>query len=87
LVELELVVGRGLFATAALWEPLQTAQRWIVEAARILTNQEEMDAAAVEAGLRALRTEARHEARKAQRRFRRDPAAYLAQLEARLCSL
>ena len=31
--------------------------------------------------------EVRHEARRAQRRFRRDPAAYLAQLEARLCSL
>ncbi len=31
--------------------------------------------------------EVRHEARRAQRRFRRDPAASLAQLEARLCSL
>ena len=31
--------------------------------------------------------EVRHEARRAQRRFRRDPAADLAQLEARLCSL
>jgi len=38
------------------------------------------------AGWRALRRQlaVRHEARRAQRRFRRDPAAYLADLEARL---
>jgi hypothetical protein len=57
LVELEGVVGRGLFATAGLWEPLQTAQCWIEEAARVLANEEGRDAASVEAALRALRME------------------------------
>jgi hypothetical protein len=51
------VVGRGLFATAGLWEPLQTAQRWIAQAARVLANAEGTDAASVETALRAVRTE------------------------------
>ena len=57
MVELERVVGRGLFATAALWAPLHTAHRWIAEAARMLANEEGTDAATVETALRALRTE------------------------------
>ncbi len=190
-----MVVGRGLFATTSLWAPLQTAQSWIAQTARVLANEDGADAVTVETALRAVRTEVltfqddaavgewathfykvtmnywrglfhcddqveiprtnnaleqyfgaarhherratghkrptsavvvrgavrvvaavatqlrvwpaealrpgsvaawrqlrkelevRHEARRAQRRFRRDPAAYLAQLEARLCSL
>jgi hypothetical protein len=57
LVELRLVVERGLFATAALWEPLQIAHRWIAQAAGVLANTEGADAMTVEAALRALRTE------------------------------
>ena len=52
-----MVVGRGLFATAALWAPLQTAYRWITEAARVLATEDGTDAATVETALRALRTE------------------------------
>ncbi len=51
------MVRRGLFATAALWAPLQTAQTWIAQAARVLANEEGADAATVETALRALRTE------------------------------
>ena len=51
-----MVVGRGLFATTALWAPLQTAQKWIAEAARVLANPDGMDAATVEMALRTLRT-------------------------------
>ncbi len=50
-------MGRGLFATAGLWAPLQTAQRWIEEAAHVLANPEGRDGATVEAAMRALRTE------------------------------
>jgi hypothetical protein len=57
LVELGLVVGRGLFATAALWEPLQTAQSWLAEVAQVLANEEGVDAAAVETALRDVRTQ------------------------------
>jgi hypothetical protein len=57
LVELGLVVGRGLFATTALWEPLQTAQRWLAQVAGVLANQEGADAAAVETALRDVRTQ------------------------------
>ena len=57
MVELGMVVGRGLFATAALWAPLQTAHHWIVQVAHVLANQQGADAAAVETDLRAVRTE------------------------------
>ena len=57
MVELGLVVGRGLFATAALWEPLQTAQSWLAQVARVLANAEGADAAAVETALRDVRTQ------------------------------
>jgi hypothetical protein len=52
-----MVVGRGLFATAALWAPLQTTHNWTVQVAHVLTNQPGADAAAVEMALRAVRTE------------------------------
>jgi hypothetical protein len=57
LVELGVVVGRGLFATASLWAPLQTAHRWIVQVAHVLANPDGVDAAAVETALRAVRME------------------------------
>jgi hypothetical protein len=57
LVELGVVLGRGLFATARLWAPLQTAHRWIVQVAQVLANPDGVDAAAVETALRAVRTE------------------------------
>jgi len=52
-----MVVERGLFATASLWEPLQTAQSWIVQTARVLANTEGADAETVERAMRGLRTE------------------------------
>lgn len=57
MVELQQVVGRGLFATAGLWAPLQTAQSWLAQAARVLANADGADATRVEMALRAVRTE------------------------------
>ena len=51
------MVGRGLFATVALWAPLQTAHEWIVQVARVLANAAGADAATVELALRAVRNE------------------------------
>jgi hypothetical protein len=48
------VVATGLFATARLWAPLQTAQNWLVRAGHILANEEQSDAAGVEAQYREL---------------------------------
>jgi hypothetical protein len=57
LVELGRVVGRGLFATAAQWEPLQIAQSWIVQTARVLANEDGAEATRVETAMRELWTE------------------------------
>jgi hypothetical protein len=48
------VVGRGLFATASLWAPLETAQSWLVQAARVLANEEGADRATVEFAYRGV---------------------------------
>lgn len=48
------MVATGLFATARLWAPLQTAQNWLVRAGHILANEEQSDAAGVEAQYREL---------------------------------
>ena len=48
------VVATGLFATERLWAPLQTAQGWLQRATHILANEEQADAARVEANYREL---------------------------------
>ena len=48
------MVATGLFATARRWPPLQTAQRWLHQAAQVLANAEGADAAAVETRYRSL---------------------------------
>lgn len=48
------MVAPGLFATERLWAPLQTAQGWLVRAAKVLANDERADAATVERSYRAL---------------------------------
>ncbi len=48
------VVATGLFATARLWPPLQTAQHWLHQAAQVLANDEGADAAAVETRYRSM---------------------------------
>lgn len=45
---------RGLFATARFWATLQTAQSWLEQAAKVLANEEQADAAGVEKKYRAL---------------------------------
>jgi hypothetical protein len=54
LVRLREVLATGLFATERLWAPLQTAQTWLQQAARVLANEEQADAAQVEARYRVL---------------------------------
>ena len=54
MVRLRAVVATGLFATERLWAPLQTAQNWLQRAAQVLANDEQADAASVEANYRAL---------------------------------
>ena len=51
------MVGRGLFATAARWAPLETAQSWLVQAARVLPNEEGADGATVELAYRGVLAE------------------------------
>jgi hypothetical protein len=48
------VVARGLFATERLWTPLRTAQDWLQQAAEVLANKEQAEAASVEAKYRGL---------------------------------
>jgi hypothetical protein len=57
LVQLRGVVATGLFATARLWPPLQTAQRWLHRAAHVLANDERVDAATVETWYRRILTD------------------------------
>ena len=40
-----------------MWAPLQTAQRWIVQTARVLANEEGSEAITVETAMREVRTE------------------------------
>ena len=47
-------MARGLFATERLWTPLRTAQDWLQQAAEVLANKEQADAASVEAKYRGL---------------------------------
>ena len=47
-------MATGLFATARLWPPLQTAQHWLHQAAQVLANDEGTDAAAVETRYRSM---------------------------------
>ena len=54
MVKLRGVVATGLFATARLWPPLQTAQGWLQRAAHVLANDEGTDAATVEMRYRGL---------------------------------
>lgn len=48
------LLATGLYATERLWEPLKTAQRWLLRAAELLANEEQADAARVEGKYRAL---------------------------------
>lgn len=47
-------MAAGLFATERLWAPLQTAQSWLLRAVEVLANEEQADAARVEAQYRAV---------------------------------
>lgn len=47
------MLGRGLFATAQLWAPLETAHAWVVWAAQILANHVQADGAAVATAYRS----------------------------------
>jgi hypothetical protein len=51
------LMERALAETAALWEPLRRAYRWVAEAAHLLANPEEPPAPAVrQAFVRVLRS-------------------------------
>jgi hypothetical protein len=54
LERLRAVVATGLFATARLWEPLQTAHEWLRRAAHVLANDEQAVGARVEEQYREL---------------------------------
>ena len=54
---LRAVVATGLFATARLWEPLQTAHEWLRRAAHVLANDEQAVGARVEEQYRTLLAE------------------------------
>jgi hypothetical protein len=79
LLRLHTLLARGLTATAALWPDIRTAYTWVHRAAHLLTNAAGQDVYALRRDL-----DHRQEARRAQRRFRRDSTTYLAQIEAAL---
>ena len=112
------LIEHGLEQTASLWPDIERAYKWIHQAAHILNNHEDEDAARVQRRFNGMvgamarhrdcagslhdaidhfgkvtrsyrerwkelrqRLDRRRQARTQRTRFRRDPAAYLAELE------